>query len=247
MIFLVANDDGINALGIKRLVETLSSLGDVYVCAPHVQRSASGHGITIGKPLQAMPIVFPNAKKAWECEGTPADCVKVGIHLLELEGKKPDMIFSGINHGGNLGKDTLYSGTVAAAAEGSFYYIQSVAVSVDSHNPEHFDMACRLAKETAQRCYGNLPVNTVININTPDLPEEEIKGVKFAHIGEREYSDHYVESSEGYSLEGEPLEYVGPDMECDVAILSKGYACITPLSFDITDYKSLNCLEERYK
>lgn len=246
MIFLVANDDGIGSEGIKRLVKTLSKLGDVYVCAPHIQRSASGHGISIRKPLGAWEKPFENAVKAWECEGTPADCVKVGIHLMEQEGKKPDMVFSGINHGGNLGRDTLYSGTVAAAAEGSFYKIQSVAVSVDSHDAEHFDLACKLAENTVRNCFGKLPVTTVININTPNLPEDQIKGVKFAHIGEREYTDHYIMEDGKYILVGEPLDYLGPDLDCDVAALTQGYACISPLHFDITDYDELKGLEAKY-
>ena len=119
MNILVANDDGIKARGIYELVRALSEKADIYVCAPDSQRSASGHGITVSKPITLEETEFDNAKLAFKISGTPADCVKIGMKILEQRNIKIDMVFSGINHGSNLGTDTLYSGTVSAAIEGT--------------------------------------------------------------------------------------------------------------------------------
>lgn len=250
MNFLLVNDDGIQAEGITSLAKALSQIGDVYVCAPHEQKSTTGHGITLFKALDVKVLSksdFPWAVKAWECTGYPADCTKMGIYLMEKEGLKPDMIFSGINHGGNMGHDTLYSGTVAAAMEGSYFGIPSVAISVDSHEPKHFGMACRLAIDTATRALGNFPVDVVININTPDLPEDQIKGVKIVHIGDRKYTDHYEERDGHYYLEGDLLPYEGNDFDCDAARCEAGFAVITPIKSDLTNYECLKTIEEIYK
>ena len=239
MDFLLINDDGIDARGIHELAKALSKAGNVYVCAPHVQRSTTGHGITIGKPLDVKEVPFEEAVKAWECDGYPADCTKMGIFMM---GKKPDMIFSGINHGGNIGHDTLYSGTVAAAAEGSYFNIPSVAVSVDDMDPQYFEMATQLALKTASLKFDP---SLVININTPNLPKEEIKGVKFCHIGERRYTDHYEPIGDKFHLVGDLLPYDGDDQFCDAYNIEKGYAVITPLKMNLTgDVKEL---EEIYK
>lgn len=145
MNILVTNDDGINASGICSLAEALSKVADVYVCAPHTQRSAAGHGITVSKPIEVEERTFARAAKAYAITGTPADCVKIGTKILREQDIKVDMVFSGINLGGNLGTDTLYSGTVSAAIEGSLCGIPSVAVSVNSHEATHFELACELA------------------------------------------------------------------------------------------------------
>ncbi|MCQ2551327.1 MAG: 5'/3'-nucleotidase SurE [Clostridia bacterium] len=247
MNFLLINDDGINAGGIHQLAKALGELGDVYVCAPHTQRSTTGHGITLFKPLKVKEIHFKEAVKAWECNGFPADCTKMGIFMMEKLGLKPDMIFSGINHGGNMGHDTLYSGTVAAAAEGSYFDILSVAVSVDSHEPENFEMACDLACQTVKNCYGKVKPDVVININTPDLPKDEIKGVKFSHIGERRYTDHFEPIEDNYQLVGDLIPYDGSDENCDAYLVENGYASITPLKMDLTDKDSIKMLEEMYR
>ena len=119
MNILLANDDGINAEGIRQLAKALRSLGDVYVFAPDRQRSASSHALTIEKQLTIAREDFPGAKEAYSVDGTPADCVKLGIYALRDRGIDVDIVYSGINHGGNLGSDTMYSGTVSAAAEGA--------------------------------------------------------------------------------------------------------------------------------
>lgn len=244
MNILVANDDGIRAEGIFQLVKTLSETADVYVFAPHIQRSATGHGITVGKPIEAEEIEFPFAKAAFSVTGTPADCVKIGTKILEQKEIKPDMVFSGINHGGNLGTDTLYSGTVSAAVEGALCGYPSVAVSVNSHEPKHFELACRLAKNACCRGFGKLDSETVLNINTPNLPAEEIKGVKFTRLGAREYEEFFrPKTAENgqvqYWYEGKPVIYRGLPDDIDVVSMQDGYASITPLQYNLTHYKKI--------
>lgn len=245
MNILVANDDGIRSEGIYRLVETLSKEADVYVAAPHIQRSASGHSISVGAPLEISEVVFDNAKMALEITGTPADCVKLGVKELERRGIVIDMVFSGINHGGNLGTDTLYSGTVSAAIEGCICKKPSVAVSVNSHSPMHFELACELALSTCKKAYGRLDCHSLISINVPNLPKAEVKGVKYAKLGDREYKEWFEPKvNEAGTLQywysGEPVFYEGQDSSIDVIAMQEGYAVITPLHYDLTDFNLLD-------
>lgn len=249
MKILVANDDGIRAQGIYELAKALSSVAEVYVCAPHIQRSASGHSISIGEPIKIEEVEFDNAKLALEITGTPADCVKLGLKVLESKDIKIDMVFSGINHGGNLGTDTLYSGTVSAAIEGAFNGIPSVAVSVNDHFPSSFEYACNLAVKTLKRVYGKLDGNTVLNINVPNLPPEKIKGLKYTRLGKREYDNWFreKENKEGemeYWYSGVPVIYEGLSEDIDVKTMQDGYASITPLHYDLTSHKLIEDLKK---
>lgn len=243
MNILVVNDDGIEAEGLHRLAETLSKAADIYVCAPHTQRSASSHSISVWSPLEIDEVEFENAKLAYSISGTPVDCVKLGLNVLSGRGIAIDMVFSGINHGGNLGTDTLYSGTVAAAREGCICKKPSVAVSVNSHHPKHFEFACELALSTCKNAFGKFDHRTLININTPNLPIEDIKGVKFVKLGPREYNERFEpQQSDGGALQywykGMPVIYEGP-VNTDVIAMQEGYATITPLKHDLTDYTLL--------
>ena len=249
MNILVANDDGIQARGIHELVTALSEVADVYVCAPESQRSASGHGITVSKPITIKEAEFEHAKYALKISGTPADCVKIGVRVLEQKGIKVDMVFSGINHGGNLGTDTLYSGTVSAAVEGTLLGVPSAAVSVNSHEAEHFEYACEFAVEAVKKAYDKMSASTVLNINTPNLPKSEIKGLRFTTLGKREYKEVFVpvemENGEtGYMYTGDPVVYDGLPETIDVIADQEGYASITPLHSDLTDYKLAEIISE---
>ncbi|MDO4546307.1 MAG: 5'/3'-nucleotidase SurE [Bacillota bacterium] len=249
MNILVANDDGIEAKGIRELVKALSEIATIYVCAPHTQRSASGHGITVSRPITAEEVAFENAAMALSLSGTPADCIKLGMKILEQKSIKADMVFSGINHGGNLGTDTLYSGTVSAAIEGSICGVPSVAVSVDSHQAEHFAYACKLAREAFDWCRKYGTPDTVLNINTPNLPEKEIKGLKFTTLGRREYKEFFApveleDGRTGYRYSGDPVVYEGLPDTIDVIAMQDGYASITPLHRDLTDYRSLDKIKK---
>lgn len=239
MNILLANDDGIFAKGIKELAEALSNVADIYVVAPHIERSASGHAITLNEPLKVNEVMFAGAVRAFELNGTPADCVKVGIKMLELENIPIDMVFSGINHGGNLGTDTLYSGTVSAALEGAICEKPSVAVSVNSRAPKYFEPACRLAVNCVKNAYGKLPVTKALNINLPDIPEYKLRGVKFTKLGVREYDDwlERVVKSDGeaeYVYGGTPKYYYNLSDDIDIIAIQDGYASVTPLQYDLT-------------
>lgn len=238
---LVANDDGIQALGIRHLVDALSKVARVYVCAPNSQRSAAGHGMSLNKPIEVDAVEYENAEKAYTISGTPADCVKIGLYVLKKENIQIDMVYSGVNMGGNLGTDTLYSGTVAAAVEGALNGIPSVAVSVDSHEATHFERACELAVSVCVNAYDKMDRNTVLNINTPDLPKDQIKDVRFTQLGPREYRDFFREvvSEDGkvqYIYGGECVYYNDLPEEIDVVAHQNGHATISPIQYDMTNY-----------
>lgn len=246
---LIANDDGIRAAGIRALADALSEKAKVYICAPDSQRSAAGHGITMKKPVYAEEVEFEGAEKAYAISGTPADCVKLGLKLLEKEGVKIDMVYSGINLGSNVGTDIIYSGTVAAAVEGAINKIPSVAVSVDNHEATHFELACELAVSVLENAYEKMDPSVVININTPDLPKEEIRGVKYTKMGIREYYERFDEKIDGegrvqYWYGGDRVIYDGLPTDIDVIANQENYACISPLQFDLTAYNYLDKIKE---
>lgn len=245
MNILIANDDGIHAKGLRCLVATLSEIADVYVVAPHEQRSGAGQSIAMGKKLYFTEEKVEGARKAYSFTGTPTDCVKMGIQLFKLDGIEMDIVFSGINHGGNLGTDTLYSGTVGAAREGVINEKVSVAISVDSHDAEDFEYACKIAFDTAKRIGDNLhkmkPV--VLNINVPDIDSSEIKGVKMTRLGVRDYdqwfSPIYLEDGRvEISYGGTPIGWDDPNSKAkgmsDVIANKEGYVTITPIGYDLT-------------
>lgn len=246
---LLTNDDGIHAEGILRLGQALSELGNVYVCAPEGQRSASGHSITVRGFISMEEIRLPHARVAIQFSGTPADCVKMGLQILRERGIDIDIVYSGINHGGNLGTDTLYSGTVSAALEGVLCGLPAVAVSVDSHNPVHFEGACRLAAKFFPRALTDLPPGVALSINVPNLPEEEIKGLRVARLGVRQYVERFEESCDeqgrtAFCYRGQPVVYDCKDLDNDVIALQEDYATITPLHYDLTDLEMLRNLKK---
>lgn len=249
MNVLVANDDGIRAEGIKRLAGALSEKANVFVFAPDSQRSAAGHGITVGRDITCTPVAFPGADKAYMVDGTPADCVKLGMKILERQGIVIDMVFSGINHGSNLGTDTLYSGTVSAAIEGNLCGVPAAAVSVASHEASHFDCACELAVLALENGFMRMDRMTTLNINTPDKPKEEIKGVKITRLGTREYDNWLdempdVDGNLSFRYSGEPMTHSSSNTEIDVIANQEGYATITPLMYDLTNHHLFKTVKE---
>lgn len=244
MKILISNDDGIQAQGIYELAKALSEVAEIYICAPHQQRSAASHSISFRDSIRISKTDFDNAVMALETTGTPVDCVKLGLKVLSDIGIEIDMVFSGINLGGNMGTDTLYSGTVAAAIEGSICGKPSVAVSVNSHDAVNFDYACNLAVKCARNAYGRLKPGTVLNINVPDIPADKIKGTKITRLGKRDYEPWFVlESGEEHNSDnidlhyrygGSPIRYDMEDQNADVVAVDEGYASITPLIHNLT-------------
>ena len=249
MNILISNDDGIDAIGIKKLVEAMGTCADIYVVAPDTQRSASSHALSLRKEITVKEVEFPGAKYALECNGTPADCVKLGLDLLKKKGIHMDAVYAGINLGANLGTDNMYSGTVSAAAEGMLEGIPAVAVSVCSHDATYFEGACKLAVDVlpiALEAKGRLGV---ISINTPDIPMENIKGVKPARLGTVEYDQVFEEISRGngtvtYKYTGEPIEIGNHEDDLDVKLINDGYATISAIKYDLNDYAGLKEMEK---
>jgi 5'-nucleotidase len=242
MNIFLTNDDGIEAEGIRRLAVALSEVADVYVGAPSGQCSATGHGISLHNPIFVEPADFPSAQLAYAIDGTPADCVKLGLTLMKNDGIMIDKVFSGINMGGNLGTDTVYSGTVAAAMEGLICGYPSVAVSVNALNPKHYEMAEELALNAALLDFSKVDNSMMLNINVPDLPKSEIKGVKVTGLGRREYRGEFIERASGgpflkFTYAGSPVHY--DDINCDtndVGAAQEGYAAVVPMHFDMTNH-----------
>ncbi|MCI7618917.1 MAG: 5'/3'-nucleotidase SurE [Firmicutes bacterium] len=247
MNILVSNDDGINAEGIVRLTEVLSGLGDVYVFAPDGQRSANSQALSIHEDIVIKRIPagdYPYAREAYSVSGTPADCVKMGIDLLRRRGIETDVVYAGINHGGNLGSDTMYSGTVSAAAEGAFEGKPAVAVSVNSHTPHYFEGCLALAEKILPFAMKTAGKGQVISINTPDIPLDEIKGVVPVKLGELKYDQWFkvideTEDSITYRYAGEPVESESWDDETDALMIRQGYATVAVVRYDLNDYEGL--------
>lgn len=242
---LVSNDDGIEAAGIGALVTALSGMADVYVVAPNRQKSAMGQAMTMRGKLTAEERELPGAERAWAVDGTPVDCVKFGLMKLRALGVTPDVVVSGINMGRNAGTDIHYSGTVAAAMEGALYGYPALALSVGSHEATHFDYLCDMLPQLLEKSEA-MPRGIVLNVNTPDLPKWEIKGVRVTACGARSFSDDLlpVEGEENtYRYDAEPIDYRESEEESDLTALWNGYATITPLTTDRVDRTQLNCLQ----
>ena len=241
MRILTVNDDGIDAIGIRVLAETLSEKHEVVMIAPDSERSAFSHSISIHKDIRVAELARPY--KAYSISGTPADCVKLGVlHLLEY---RPDLVVSGINNGPNLGSDIMYSGTVSAALEAAYLGIRGIAVSLSDWNREEplYRAAARLVADNLDAFLAlNLPVSTVLNVNYPcGAP---FIGLKPARIGLHVYDDVFVDSHEGVRIKGYPLPYAYNEPDCDVELIKQGYATVSPIALDRNDYKSLEKMRE---
>ncbi len=244
MRILLTNDDGIMAPGIQALAKRMVDLGEVVLVAPDTERSASGHGITILDPIRVKPVKISSISEAWAISGTPADCVKMAVQEFFKDGC--DMILSGINHGPNLGTDVLYSGTVSAAIEGSILGIPSVAVSLASFAVESdYSLSADIAHSIAEQLFkkkANLPPNTLLNVNIPDVEANLIKGYRITKLGVREYSnvfDRLVDprGNTYYWLKGELVKQDEMDPDLDTVAIKEKYISISPVHFDLTNYR----------
>lgn len=233
MNFLVSNDDGYFSAGLTALAEGLGLLGTVTVVAPDRDRSGASNSLTLNRPLRAENL--PNGYI--RVDGTPTDCVHLAITgLLECE---PDMVVSGINHGSNLGDDVLYSGTVAAAMEGRFLGLPAMAVSMNSYRPQHLDSAVRAVQRLIARLGDDpLPADSILNVNIPDLPWSDIRGLRATRLGYRHRAEGVVrmEDPRGRSVywvgSAGPEQDAGPGTDFHAA--NEGYISVTPLKVDLT-------------
>ncbi len=242
MNILITNDDGVHAEGLMVLKAALDALGQVFVVAPDRPRSACGHSITLHKPLRAEKVALRDGSVAYASNGTPSDCVSLG--LLGIIKEPVDLVVSGINRGPNLGWDLTYSGTVSAAMEGAIMGIQSFAISVASYSASvDYAAAAGLAVDIARILdQRKLPENSLLNVNVPDLPASEIKGVQVTRQGKRRYSGQLEKRTDPM---GRDYYWLGGDLPedtleegTDVHAVSEGYVSVTPVHLDLTDYAS---------
>ena len=248
MKLLLSNDDGVFASGIQALARGLKDEHTLFISAPDAERSAVSRSMTLFSPLRAQAVTLEGLPEvpAYAVSGTPVDCVRLGLgNLFEA----PDMVISGINLGHNLGTDVLYSGTVGAAHEAALLGRQAIAVSICSFAPEHFETAVYAAKwGIAYLSAHPLPFGTLLNINVPDIPVEEVKGFRAGPTGVVRYTLRYVERKDpsgrpyywpprGRSFE----ESSSPD--CDERCIMEGYISVTPLGYDLTDYSLLAAMK----
>jgi len=236
MKILVSNDDGVYAPGIRALADELIVSSDVVVMAPDRNRSGASSSLTLHHPIRARQL-----DNGYYCiEGTPTDCVHLG--LTGFLTPNADMVVSGINEGANLGDDTLYSGTVAAAMEGRYLGLPAIAVSSVGRQIKHYDTAAKITAKMVMRLKNHrLPSQTILNINVPDLPLEEIKGIQVTRLGTRHNAEPVVEEMDP---RGRPIYWIGPPggeadsgPGTDFNAISRGYVSVTPLHLDMTNYR----------
>ena len=247
MKILICNDDGYQATGIVALYEALKTIADVEVVAPEQNNSAKSNALTLHSPMY----VQTAANGFRYINGTPADCVHIA--LTGLLGYRPDLVVSGINNGANMGDDTIYSGTVGAAMEGYLFGIPAIAFSQTEKGWAHIDVAARRACELVQQMMPSLEALVpgaqpttppwLLNVNIPNLPYDEIKGVKVARLGRRHAAERVITQT---SPRGETMYWIGSAGSAkeagegtDFFATGNGYMSITPLQVDLTDHERL--------
>jgi 5'-nucleotidase len=246
MHILLTNDDGVYAPGLLAMRKELQKLGEVTVVAPATEQSATGHSITLLTPLIVNEVYDDRDEPmGWAVEGKPADCVKLA--LVELLREPPDLVVSGLNAGSNAGINVIYSGTVAAAIEGAFFDLVSMAVSLEYGSPVHlnFPRAAELALRVIQQILDRKPAKgSLFNINIPSLDKGEPKGVRVVPQGLTRYRERYDRRTDP---RGRVYFWITPDIRqpprvenTDVAALTEQYITVTPLKFDLTEPTMLN-------
>ncbi len=236
---LISNDDGVHAPGLTYLANALGKIADIIVVAPDRNRSGVSNSLTLEHPLR----VVTTSNGYFSVNGTPTDCVHLAVTGLLKE--RPDMVVSGINEGSNLSDDVLYSGTVAAATEGRFLGVPAIAISLAGPRCEHYDTAAAIAKLLVEHLRTQpLTSDTVLNVNVPDLPFSELKGIQVTRLGTRHIAEPTIKALDP---RGRKIYWVGPPgLEQDAGpgtdfyAVNSGYVSITPLHFDLTHYKVLD-------
>jgi 5'-nucleotidase len=244
MHILVSNDDGILAPGIAVLAEACSRVGQVTVVAPDREQSGTSHSLTLYRPLR------PQRRHdgSFQVDGTPTDCVLLAVGALMPE--RPRFVFSGINHGPNMGEDVLYSGTVSAAMEAVALGIPGIALSFSSRDEEtlrgYADVVARLVQRIVT--VPEFPKNMLLNINLPGVPADEVRGVRVTTLGSRYFSESITRMAdpwgrEVYWIGGGEITWTG-DAQSDHQAVHEGYISVTPLHMDLTDYRLMETVRE---
>ncbi len=247
-LILVTNDDGITAPGIRALVEVASQLGEVVVVAPDSPQSGMGHAITVSSPIRLHPVDVFEGLTAYECSGTPADCVKLARHVV-LKDKSPDLCVSGINHGSNASINIIYSGTMSAAMEASLEGIPSIGFSLldYSHNANFEAGKPFIQKIMAWVLAHGMEQGSLLNVNIPNLPAESIKGLKVCRQADARWVEEFTEAVDPrgqkyYWLTG---RFVNDDKgeDTDIWALENDYISIVPSMHDLTNYRAMKGLK----
>ena len=242
MHILITNDDGYSARGIETLTAELSQVADVSVVAPERDKSGASNSLTLMRPLRVKGL----GQGRYYVDGTPTDCVHLALSgLLESQ---PDMVVSGINAGPNLGDDVLYSGTVAAAMEGRYLGLPAIAVSLAGRPATHFETAAVITRRVIERLVKNpLPDDTLLNVNVPDVPIDDIVAVQATRLGFRHKAEPMIKQSDPY---GRSLYWVGPPGEAqdagegtDFYALEQCMASVTPMQIDLTRHGGIKPLQ----
>ena len=243
MKILVSNDDGYLATGINVLADALAQVADVVVVAPDRNRSAASNSLTLDSPLRVSEVT----ENRYKVDGTPSDCVHLALTgFLDFE---PDLVVSGINHGANLGDDVIYSGTVAAAMEGRFLGLPSIAVSLVGPRLKHFETAARVAVDLVQKLeLASLARDVVLNVNVPNVAYDELAGLRVTRLGFRHKSEPIFRDTDLY---GRTIYWVGPAGKgqdagegTDFFAIEQGAATVTPLKVDLTRHEALQDLSD---
>ena len=247
---LLCNDDGIAAPGIQALAEALDPLGTLSVVAPESEQSAVGHAITVRDPVRAHEVEFSTSSgsvPAWAVTGTPTDSVKLACH--ELLDTRPDLVVSGINHGPNTAVNVLYSGTVSAATEASILGIDAVAVSLCDWSSDDFAVAGRWTRRIVRLVLrAGLPEGTLLNVNVPALPADEISGLAVTRQARSRWEEGFDTRTDPadrryYWLAGTFVD-LDDGQETDTTAIDRGYVSVTPLQHDLTAYDALDALRD---
>lgn len=250
-LILVSNDDGITSRGIRALVETMYTLGEVIVVAPNSPQSGMGHAITIGDTLRLDPstIFEKEGIEAYECSGTPADCVKLAKHHV-LKDRRPDLVVSGINHGSNSSISVLYSGTMSAAIEAAIEGLPAIGFSLCDYSltadfSHSLDYVRAIATQVLEK---GLPENIALNVNIPAKDQGPIQGVKICRQAHAKYTEVFDTRKDPY---GRPYYWMAGDFvdldkgeDTDIWALAHHYVSIVPCSFDLTAHHALSQLNQ---
>ncbi len=245
---LLTNDDGINAPGIAALAKEMSKHAEVTIIAPATEMSAVGHAITISDPLRVSKFYKNDTFFGHAVNGTPADCVKIAYWALLKDKPKPDLLISGINFGANTGINTIYSGTVSAATEGAILGIPSFAISLATESNPDFSVAAKYAAKFAKTILNNsLPKGVFLNINIPNVPQEQIKGIQITQQGMANFTEEFQwrkdpHNRDYYWLTGEKAE-TEQDENFDDYAIKQNKITVTPVHYDLTYYPILKELK----
>lgn len=247
LLILITNDDGYNSKGIKALINAVKNLGKILIVAPDSPQSGMGHAISVNKPIRCYKTNFFDSVEAYCCTGTPVDCIKMGLYLLKE--KKPDLILSGINHGSNVSTNILYSGTMSAAVEGALSGIPSVGYSLTDYSEDaDFQYSEKIVQTISKKVIKEgLKKGTCLNVNIPNVKENQIKGIKVCRQGRAFWDDTFDHRKDPlgkdyYWLTGS-FSSKEQALDTDINYLENNYVTIVPTQFDMTCHDSVDELK----